>query len=201
MLAAASLELKAEKQSAHSGWVSSVAFSPDGKTIVSGSSDKTLKVWDAGASALIPSNPKPRPDRPGACGSFPGPQGREAERAQQLRDLRGLLTRRQDHRLGLLRPDAQSLGCGCVTTACPSACQTDQPYQPSPTASLELKATKENAHNGYVMSVGYNSDGDKIVSGGQDGTLKVWDAGTSTAGTPPPDSPLDTPTPTPMQRA
>ena len=40
-----------------------------------------------------------------------------------------------------------------------------------------MKATKENAHNGYVMSVGYNSDGDKIVSGGQDGTLKVWDAG------------------------
>ena len=58
-------------------------------------------------------------------------------------------------------------------------CQTDQPYQPSPTASLELKATKENAHNGWVMSVGYNSDGDKIVSGGQDGTLKVWDAGVS----------------------
>ena len=49
LLAAASLELKAEKQSAHSREVSSVAFSPDGKTIVSGSYDKTLKVWDAGA--------------------------------------------------------------------------------------------------------------------------------------------------------
>ena len=112
-LASASLELKAEKQSAHSGDVNSVAFSPDGKTIVSGADDQTLKVWDAGASM----------------------------------------------------------------PPCPSACQTDQPYQPSPTASLELKATKENAHNGWVMSVGYNSDGDKIVSGGEDGTLKVWDAG------------------------
>ena len=137
MLAAASLELKAEKQSAHSHWVMSVAFSPDGKTIVSGSRDQTLKVWDAGAS------------------------------------------------LPLVLPRAK----------------LTSPPPPSPTASLELKATKENAHNGYVMSVGYNSDGDKIVSGGQDGTLKVWDAGTSTAGTHPPDSPLDTPTPTPMQRA
>ena len=56
-LAAASLELKAVKWSAHSDYVRSVAFSPDGKTVVSGSDDKTLKVWDAGAWALIPLNP------------------------------------------------------------------------------------------------------------------------------------------------
>ena len=46
VLVAASLELKAEKKSAHSKWVYSVAFSPDGKTIVSGSKDKTIKVSD-----------------------------------------------------------------------------------------------------------------------------------------------------------
>ena len=51
VLATASLELKAEKQSAHSGWVYSVAFSPDGSTIVSGSRDETIKVWDAGTLA------------------------------------------------------------------------------------------------------------------------------------------------------
>ena len=51
MLAADSLELKAEKQSAHSADVNSVAFSPDGKTIVSGSADETIKVWDAGTPA------------------------------------------------------------------------------------------------------------------------------------------------------
>ena len=57
MLVAASLELKAEKESAHSSIVMSVAFSPDGSTIVSGSADKTIKVWDACAWALTPSNP------------------------------------------------------------------------------------------------------------------------------------------------
>ena len=41
------LELKATKESAHSDCINSVAFSPDGKTIVSGSFDKTIKVWDA----------------------------------------------------------------------------------------------------------------------------------------------------------
>ena len=31
----------------HSDWVRSVAYSPDGKHIVSGSDDKTVKVWDS----------------------------------------------------------------------------------------------------------------------------------------------------------
>lgn len=31
----------------HSGWVTAVAFSPEGNHIVSGSNDKTIKLWDA----------------------------------------------------------------------------------------------------------------------------------------------------------
>ena len=42
---AETLELKMEKKDAHSSGIFSVAFSPDGKTILSGSWDKTLKVW------------------------------------------------------------------------------------------------------------------------------------------------------------
>jgi len=30
----------------HSDWVKSVAYSPDGKHLVSGSNDNTVKVWD-----------------------------------------------------------------------------------------------------------------------------------------------------------
>ena len=44
----------AEKTSAHSGAVYSVAFSSDGTKIVSGSWDKTIKVWDS--CAPEPSN-------------------------------------------------------------------------------------------------------------------------------------------------
>ncbi len=35
-----------EKTNAHSDFVMSVAFSPDGTKIVSGSADRTIKVWD-----------------------------------------------------------------------------------------------------------------------------------------------------------
>ena len=40
------LELLSEKTDAHSNWIMSVAFSPDGTKIVSGSLDKTIKVWE-----------------------------------------------------------------------------------------------------------------------------------------------------------
>ena len=43
------LELLSEKTNAHSNTITSVAFSPDGTKIVSGSYDKTIKVWDSGA--------------------------------------------------------------------------------------------------------------------------------------------------------
>eukprot|EP00900_Chrysochromulina_parva_P027921 jgi/Chrpa1/9763/Chrysochromulina_OHIO_Genome00018320-RA len=37
----------AEKTNAHSDCVASVAFSTDGTKIVSGSEDKTIKIWDS----------------------------------------------------------------------------------------------------------------------------------------------------------
>ena len=43
------MELLSEKVNAHSDHIRSVAFSPDGTKIVSGSDDKTIKVWDFGA--------------------------------------------------------------------------------------------------------------------------------------------------------
>ena len=104
----------------------SVAFSPDGKTIVSGSRDETLKVWDAGT----PSPPDPSPRRN-------------------------------------------------LTTS------------PLATASLELKAEKQSAHSGDVNSVAFSPDGKSIVSGSDDQTLKVWDAGVWTL-TPPTLSPKET---------
>ena len=39
----------AEKTNAHSDYIWSVAFSPDGTKIVSGSADGTIRVWDLGA--------------------------------------------------------------------------------------------------------------------------------------------------------
>jgi WD40 repeat protein len=43
----------AKKTNAHSEDIRSVAFSPDGTKIVSGSDDRTIKVWDSGAPRAL----------------------------------------------------------------------------------------------------------------------------------------------------
>ena len=37
----------------HEDWVVSVSFSPDGSRIVSGSRDKTVRIWDAATGVLL----------------------------------------------------------------------------------------------------------------------------------------------------
>ena len=58
------MELLSEKKDAHSSAVLSVVLPPDGTKIVSGSDDKTIKVWDSGA--LLPSN-RPSLAKTDAC--------------------------------------------------------------------------------------------------------------------------------------
>ena len=41
----------------HTGPVSSVAFSPDGRRIVSGSKDSTIRLWDTGSGQETPLSP------------------------------------------------------------------------------------------------------------------------------------------------
>ena len=68
------------------------------------------------------------------------------------------------------------MGCARVSRRFPP-CHIISSSPFADASSLDLKAEKENAHNNWITSVGFNKDGDKIVSGSYDKSLKVWDAG------------------------
>ena len=50
------------KENAHSRIINSVAYNHDGTRIVSACGGGTIKVWDAGVSALTHPNPLSKPD-------------------------------------------------------------------------------------------------------------------------------------------
>src|SRR5262245_39866479 len=47
------LKIEIVPKIAHTGWVESVAFSPDGTRVLSGSWDNTLKLWDVATGRLL----------------------------------------------------------------------------------------------------------------------------------------------------
>ena len=72
------MELLSEKKDAHSNVITSVAFSPDGTKIVSGSLDRTIKVWDVGAPRSPPiAPPWPKLTLAGLSGRHDGAVERE----------------------------------------------------------------------------------------------------------------------------
>jgi len=106
----------AEKTTAHGSEIMSVAFSPDGTKIVSGSYDGTIKVWDSTgaprALKIAPHLPKRTPV--GLSGRQTGAAEREDERPQQLSLLGRVLPGRDQDRVRMQWRDDQSLGFGCA---------------------------------------------------------------------------------------
>ena len=54
-----------------------------------------------------------------------------------------------------------------LTDACVRACVSDA-------SSLTLVGEKQQAHDDWVKSVGFNGEGTRIVSGGIDKAIKLW---------------------------
>ena len=114
------INCKAEKTNAHSRYIWSVALSPDGMKIVSGSEDGTIKVWDLGAPEPEPSNrpsftpPWPKLTLAGLSGRHDGAVEREDQRPQPLGHVGGVFPRWDQDRVRIVRQDDQSLGFWCA---------------------------------------------------------------------------------------
>jgi eukaryotic-like serine/threonine-protein kinase len=159
----------------HTGGVLSVAFSPDGKRIVSGSGDKTLKVWDAKTTREILALKghtdfvwsvaySPDGKRIASGSSDKTVKVWDAASGQEVLTLKG---HTNEVRSVAFSPDGKRIASsGNDTTVRVWDAASGQ-------ATLTL-----TGHTSVVGCVAFSPDGKRIVSGSWDKMLRIWDATT-----------------------
>ena len=159
----------------HSGYVYSVAYSPDGTKIISGSYDKTIKIWNAntgeclktleGHSYFVNSVAYSPDGTKIISGSGDGTiKIWNANTGKCLKTLNG-------HKYSVesvaYSPDGRKIIGG-------SRDKTIKIWNANIGRYLQIL----EGHSDDVNSVAYSPDGRKIISGSDDNTIKIWNANT-----------------------
>jgi eukaryotic-like serine/threonine-protein kinase len=159
----------------HTGFVNSVAFSHDGKRLVSGGTANTVEVWDAqtglhtltlkGHTGAVNSVAFSPDDKRQVSGSEDKTvKVWDAQTGQKILTLKG-------HTGAVtsvgFSPDGKRLVSG-------SRDKTVKVWD----AQTGRETLPLKGHTGSVNSVAFSPDGKRLVSGSDDSTVKVWDAQT-----------------------
>ncbi|KAJ7808904.1 WD40-repeat-containing domain protein [Mycena olivaceomarginata] len=165
----------------HDDSVSSVAFSPDGQRIVSGSDDKMVRIWDATTGAAIGEPLQGHDDWVSSVAFSPDGQrivSGSGDKTVRIWDaatgaaigkpLRG----HYDSVLSVVfSPDGQRIVSGSA----------DKTVRIWDTATGAAIGEPLQGHDDWVRSVAFSPDGQRIVSGSDDETVRIWDAATGAA--------------------
>ncbi len=158
----------------HTGAVWSVAYSPDGRRVVSaGNGDGTVKIWDVGSGQLIRSLAGPTDGV--VCVAY-SPDGRSiasagnADKTVRLWDAAsGTLFRTlRGHDTSVM-----SVAFSPDSSRCASA-GTDETIRVWDTATgRELRTLR--GHSKGINRLAYSPDGRAVATASHDGTVKLWD--------------------------
>ena len=159
----------------HQNSVLSVAFSPDGKTLASGSQDNTVKLWEvstgkelrtfSGHQNWVLSVAFSPDGKTLASGSHDNTVKLwEVSTGKELRTFSG----HQNSVLSVaFSPDGKTLASGSQDNA---------------VKLWEVSTGKElrtfSGHQDWVLSVAFSPDGKTLASGSQDNTVKLWEVST-----------------------
>jgi class 3 adenylate cyclase/tRNA A-37 threonylcarbamoyl transferase component Bud32/dipeptidyl aminopeptidase/acylaminoacyl peptidase len=157
----------------HMGAVRSVAFSPDGQRVVTGSDDKTAKVWEAASGKeLLTLNGHRAIIRavafsPDGLRIVTGSEDHTAKVWDAHSGIELLTLKGHTERILSLAfsPDGERIVTGSLDW-------TAKEWEAA--SGKELLTLK--GHSGAVFSVAFSPDGQRVVTGSWDQTAKVWEA-------------------------
>ena len=155
----------------HTDWVSAVAFSPDGRHIISGSSDKTLWLWERASgrevrrfeyNRIVALSPNGRlfvsrsADK--TLRLWEAPSGRELARFEGHTDLVTIA----------FSPDDRHIASGAGSSGDDNTVRLWD-------AASGREVRRFEGHTSWVEALAFSPDGRHIVSGSWDKTLRLWE--------------------------
>jgi WD40 repeat protein len=159
----------------HAEGITSIAFSPDGGTIASGSLDGTLKIWDAATGVEVH--------------TFRGHSG-NVNVVAFTPDGKRIVSGSDDHTVRLwdvptgrnVRTLKGHTGSVISVALSPDGRRVASGGHDETVRLWDLDVGKGlltlSGHTGQVTSVAFSADGSRIASGSLDTTVRVWDADT-----------------------
>lgn len=165
----------------HTNWVSSVAFSPDGKQIASGSGDHTIRRWDALTGESV-GEPMTGQEGDVNCVAF-SPDGKQIILGSDDRTIRRWDANSGDPIGKPLRGHTELVWCVAFS---PDGKQiasgsSDNAVRRWDAATGKSIGEPMGGQSGFVYSVAFSPDSAWIASGSGDSTIQLWDALTGKA--------------------
>ena len=153
----------------HTGAVTSVAFSPDGRRIVTGSEDKTARVWDADKDQEVRALRTQRQTTWVRSVAF-SPDGKRIVTDEGL-----VLDAATGHEVLTLGYVGIIAGSRAFSPDGKRIVTRDGRVRDADTGQEKLTLV---GHSNTLIIMGWSPDGKRIVTGSGDGTARVWDAAT-----------------------